>query len=152
MSIRSSWARQQSHVFWCLLWQTLIDGCCLLVWDTQDRRGLHRVQEEDGGRRQGHVGWFWATESQATWEPRQQNKIVGSFTRNDTNKIFQWEINWYNNWSNITGLLTEMKRLQKVAFDELLPKMALENAFSTSFYNVLMIWITPNFVSLIFFV
>ena len=43
-----------------------------------------------------------------------------------------------------------MKRLQKVAFDELLPKMALENAFSTSFYNVLMIWITPNFVSLIF--
>ena len=45
------------------------------------------------GRRRGHVGWFWATESQATWEPR-QNKIVGSFTRNDTNKIFQWEINW----------------------------------------------------------
>ena len=30
-----------------------------------------------------------------------------------------------NNWSNITVLLTEMKRLQKVAFDELLPKMAL---------------------------
>ena len=56
-----------------------------------------------------------------------------------------------NNWSNITVLLTEMKRLQKVAFDELLPKMALRNAFSTSFYNVLMIWITPNFVSLIFF-
>jgi len=55
-----------------------------------------------------------------------------------------------NNWSNITVLLTEMKRLQKVAFDELLPKMALRNAFSTSFYNVLMIWITPNFVSLIF--
>ena len=41
--------RQQSHVFWCLLWQTLIDSCCLLDRDTQDRRGWHCVQEEDGG-------------------------------------------------------------------------------------------------------
>jgi len=82
--------RQQSHVSWCLLWQTLMDGWCQLDRDQRHTWWLGLTPCSGGGR-WGHVGLFWATESQSTWE---QNKIVGSFTRNDTNKIFQWEINW----------------------------------------------------------
>ena len=148
MSIGSSWTRQQSHVFWCLLWQTLIDECCLLDRDTQDRRGWHCVQEEDGG--EGGDTWVGFEQQNHRQHWSQDRTRLSALLQEMTQIKYFNEKLIDNNWSNITGLLTEMKRLQKVAFDELLPKMALKKSWSTSFYNVLTIWITPNFVSLIF--
>ena len=92
--------------------------------DTHDGWGWHRVQGEDGG-------WGGGTWDCFEQQNHSQHGSRGSRTRLSALLQEMTQIKYFNeklidnNWGNITVLLTEMKRLQKVAFDELLPKMAL---------------------------
>ena len=139
---RSSWDRQQCHV--CLCHPSDKHWYIIVVCWSETCGWDH---EEDGRWWRRVCG----LSNRITVYTRRAKAGLSALLREMTQIKYFIEKLVDNNWSNITVLLkTEMKRLQKVAFDELLPKMALRNAFSTSFYNVLMIWITPNFVSLIF--